>query len=124
MATRLALLIPQKKQQHQSIMARFKTIHEKISRFKNRWIHLPFIIILAFFVMLFFFGDYNFINRKEYINKISAIKAEIKANEDSAAVYEAKSRELDTDRQTLERIAREKYGMKRTNEDVYITDIP
>ncbi len=105
-------------------MAQFKTIREKISKFKNRWIHLPFIIILAFFIMLFFFGDYNFINRKDYINQISALKAEIKANEDSAAVYEAKSRELDTDRQTLERIAREKYGMKRANEDVYITDIP
>ncbi len=105
-------------------MARFKKLHESAENFKNRWIHLPFIIIMAFFVMLFFFGDYNFINRKDYINQISAIKAEIKANEDSAAVYEAKSRELDTDRQTLERIAREKYGMKRANEDVYITDIP
>ena len=35
-----------------------------------------------------------------------------------------KVNELNTDRETLERIAREKYGMKRENEDVYITDIP
>ena len=26
--------------------------------------------------------------------------------------------------ETLERLVREKYGMKRTNEEVYITDIP
>ena len=91
-------------------MARFKRLREKASNFKERWIHLPFIIIMVFFVMLFFFGDYNFINRKQYIDQINDLQAEIKANEDSAAVYEAKSRELDTDRQTLERIAREKYG--------------
>ena len=35
-----------------------------------------------------------------------------------------KVNELNTDKETLERIAREKYGMKRHNEDVYKTDIP
>ena len=29
-----------------------------------------------------------------------------------------------TDKETLEKIAREQYGMKRTNEEVFITDIP
>ena len=33
-------------------------------------------------------------------------------------------RELNTDRETLEKIAREQYGMKRVNEEVYITEIP
>ena len=37
---------------------------------------------------------------------------------------ERKTQELNTDKETLEKIAREQYNMKRTNEDVYITDIP
>jgi len=57
-------------------------------------------------------------------NCINDLKAEIKSNQDSAKIYEAKLDELHTDRETLEKIAREQYGMKRTNEEVFITDIP
>ena len=39
-------------------------------------------------------------------------------------MFDAKVNELHTDRETLEKIAREKYGMKRENEEVFITDIP
>ena len=39
-------------------------------------------------------------------------------------MYEAKANELNTDKESLERLVREKYGMKRTNEEVYVTDIP
>ena len=39
-------------------------------------------------------------------------------------MYEKKIRELNTDRATLEKIAREKYGMKKDYEEVYVTDIP
>ena len=48
----------------------------------------------------------------------------IQEQEDSAKYYERKTQELNTDKETLEKIAREQYNMKRTNEDVYKTDIP
>ncbi|MDD7343795.1 MAG: septum formation initiator family protein [Bacteroidales bacterium] len=101
-----------------------KEIKNNIKQFQHRWLHLPFLIIVGFFVTLLCFGDYNYSRRNGYVKQISDIKVQIQANEDSAAVYEAKIRELNTDRHTLERIAREKYGMKRANEDVYVTDIP
>ena len=63
-----------------------------------RWLNIPLLIFAGFIV--------------------------IKQNEDSARIYDAKVRELNTDHETLERIVREQYGMKRVNEDVYVTDIP
>ena len=87
-----------------------------------RWLNIPLIIFIAFIVSLLFFGDNNYLKINELKSRINELKAEIKLNEDSAAIYEAKVRELNTDRETLERIAREKYGMKRQNEDVYVVE--
>ena len=89
-----------------------------------RWLNLPFVIFVAFILMLLFFGENNYMRINSYKQQINDLKAEIKANQDSAKIYEAKVRELHTDRETLEKIAREQYGMKRTNEEVFITDIP
>lgn len=73
---------------------------------------------------LFFMGPNNFLRVVQLKQEIKNLKQEIKENRDTTAIYEAKTRELNTDRVSLERIAREKYGMKRLNEEVYITDIP
>jgi cell division protein DivIC len=99
---------------------------DKNRRFKwiPQWLNIPFIIFIAFIVLLLFFGDNNYLKNNSYKKQINELKAEIKANEDSSIMYDGKVRELNTDRETLEKIAREKYGMKRVNEDVYITDIP
>lgn len=89
-----------------------------------RWLSLPLVVFVAFMLVLLFFGDNNYLEINSYKEQINQLKSEIKANEDSAALYETKVRELNTDRATLERTAREKYGMKRANEEVYATDIP
>lgn len=94
------------------------------TRWIPRWLSLPLIIIVAFLVVMIFFGDNSYLKSKEYSRKIDELNKEIKANKDSAEYYRKKSRELNTDRETLEKIAREQYGMKRENEDVYITEIP
>ena len=77
-----------------------------------RWLNLPFIIFVAFILMLLFFGENNYMRINSYKQQINEL------------IYEAKYQELHTDRETLEKIAREQYGMKRINEEVYITDIP
>ena len=89
-----------------------------------RWLNLPFVIVVAFILMLLFFGENNYMRINGYKQQINDLKAEIKGNQDSAAIYQNKLQELHTDRETLEKIAREQYGMKRTNEEVFITDIP
>ena len=89
-----------------------------------RWLNLPFLIFVAFILMLLFFGENNYMRINSYKQQINDLKAEIQSNQDSALIYEAKFDELHTDRETLAKIAREKYGMKRTNEEIFITDIP
>ena len=89
-----------------------------------RWLTIPLLIFVGFVVVLLFFGDNNYMRISKYRSQINELKSQIKNNEDSAAMYEAKINELNTDNETLERLVREKYGMKRTNEEVYITDIP
>lgn len=74
--------------------------------------------------MLLFFGENNYMRINKYRSQINELKSQIKDYEDSAAVYDAKVNELNTDNESLERLVREKYGMKRVNEEVFITDIP
>ena len=89
-----------------------------------RWINIPLLIFIAFVIVLAFFGDNSFKRSTEYRSQINDLKSQIKTLEDSADVYESKVNELNTDNESLEHLVREKYGMKRTNEEIYITDIP
>ena len=82
-----------------------------------RWMSFTLAFSIFMIVSLFFTGPNNFM-------RVVELKTEIKNKRDTAAIYEAKSQEFRTDKASLERLAREKYGMKRLNEDVYITDIP
>jgi cell division protein FtsB len=89
-----------------------------------RWINFPLLIFLVFVVLLIFVGDNSFVRSSKYRSQINELKSQIKNYEDSASAYEARINELNTDNESLERLVREKYGMKRVNEEVYITDIP
>lgn len=73
---------------------------------------------------MLFYGDNNFIRSTKNRSQINDLKSQIKNYEDSAAMYDAKINELNTDNESLEKLVREKYGMKRINEEVFITDIP
>lgn len=95
-----------------------------LTRWIPRWLSLPLIIIILFLFVMIFYGENSYLKNKEYGEKINELKKEIKANQDSAKYYQRKAKELSTDRETLEKIAREQYGMKKSYEDVYITDIP
>ena len=89
-----------------------------------RWLNIPLLIFIAFVVVLLFFGENNYMRISQYRSQINDLKSQIKNNEDSARMYDGMVEELNTDNESLERLARERYGMKRTNEEVYITDIP
>lgn len=89
-----------------------------------RWLNIPLLIFVGFVVVLLFFGDNNYLRISKLRSEINDLKSQIKTNQDSAAIYDAKVNELNTDNESLERLVREKYGMKRTNEEVYITEIP
>lgn len=87
------------------------------------WLTSPVLVVLIIIVFLFFYGDNSYLNHAANKEQIDELKAEIKLNVDSTAYYQRKAAALDSDPETLEKIAREQYGMKRDNEDVYITTI-
>lgn len=89
-----------------------------------RWLHLPFVLFVIFIVWMLAVGDNNFVNTHALKAESNDIKAELQAMNDSVAYYEQKVEELNTDPETLEKIAREQYGMRKNNEEVFITDIP
>lgn len=97
---------------------------EGAKRWWPGWLHMPFFVIIGFLIVMIFFGDNSYLKIVGYNEHIDALNAEIKANRDSAAYYIQQSHMLETDPETLEKIAREHYGMKRDKEDVYVTDIP
>ena len=102
-------------------MASFKF---KRPKWIPRWLNIPLLIFIGFVVVLLFVGDNSFMRSTEYRSQINELKGKIKSLEDSANRYEDKVNELNTDNESLEHLVREKYGMKRVNEEVYITDIP
>ena len=89
-----------------------------------RWLHLSFIVFIAFIVWMLAFGENNFMKTHALKKQSNELKAEIKQKRDSVAFYDRKFQELSTNGETLEKIAREQYGMRNENEEIFITDIP
>ena len=85
----------------------------------QRYIRLPFLITATAIVCLYFFNDNSALTYYESQLRIAALKAEIKENTDTLEHYRALTRDLDRDRESIERIVRERYHMRRANEDVY-----
>ena len=88
------------------------------------WVSFTFVAFVVFIGVMMFYGESSYLKSNHYTSEINKLKGDIQQNSDSAMYYVNKVNELNTDKETLERIAREKYGMKRHNEDVYKTDIP
>ena len=87
-----------------------------------RWLSIPFVVFAAFILTLLFFGDNNYVKIYRYKQQINQLKTEIKANEDSAAIYDAKIQELHTNRGKPDRTSRQKKGMKPESAEVYTTE--
>jgi len=104
---------------------------EKLNQWKGlkpkwvpEWVTFTFVVFVIFVVFMLFYGESSYMKSNEYTQQINELKREIKENRDTTRLYQQKIKELNTDKESLERIAREKYGMKHENEDVYVTEIP
>ena len=76
-------------------------------------INLYIVAFVGFAVYLLFFHDYNYMMVLKYDREIRELKAEIKQSEDSFLVIRQRV-------ESLNKIVREEYHMKRPHEDVYI----
>ena len=65
-------------------------------------------------------GDSSLYKRYTYDEKIRGLEKEIKHYQKEIEINSKKLNDLHTDKEGLERFAREEYFMKRSNEDVFI----
>lgn len=82
--------------------------------------HKYLITIVAFGVIMGFLDENSVVRRMQYTQEISTLNKEI---EKYRAEYEestARLNELVTNPEAIEQIAREKYRMKKPDEDIYV----
>lgn len=78
------------------------------------------LVIIGFVALTFTAGDSNLYKRYTYDEKIRGLEKEIKYYQNEIEVNKKKLNDLHTDKEGLERFAREEYYMKKPNEDVFI----
>lgn len=79
-------------------------------------------ILLFVVVMLFFFSDSNIMKRIESDREIRSLKKQIEFYRNKTETDKTKLHELQSDKDNLEKFARENYLMKKENEEVFIIE--
>jgi len=83
--------------------------------------HYKYWLVGGFFLILMsFFDENNFVKRIENEQEIHRLQDQIDAYNKTIQHNLEQINELKTNNANLEKFARETYGMKRENEDVYI----
>ena len=90
---------------------------KKILRF---FINKYFLTTLAFVVWLVFFDSNNVLTNRRTRDKLNALRKDKKFYKDEIKKDSILIQKLHSDTLELERLAREKYLMKKDNEDVYL----
>ncbi len=67
-----------------------------------------------------FAGENTVFRSIDYDRTIDSLRAELEANRDTMLYYRDLNRRMSSDRDLMEQVVREQYGMKRASEDVYI----
>ncbi len=81
----------------------------------------PYVLVtIGFLALTFVGGDSNLYKRYQYDEKIRELEKEIQYYQDEIKVNQEKLNHLHTDKEGLERFAREEYFMKKQDEDVFI----
>lgn len=97
-------------------MSRIKDFYNKyLSRANAYWL-----VTIVFFALTFVMGDSSLYKRYTYDEKIRSLEKEIKHYQKEIEINSKKLNDLHTDKEGLERFAREEYFMKKPNEDVFI----
>ena len=84
--------------------------------FKNKYI----LTFLAFLVWIAFFDRNDFYSQYTYRQKLKKLQADKQYYLDEIAKDDADLKKLTTDPKNLEKFAREKYLMKKDNEDIFV----
>lgn len=88
----------------------------------RRYVSLIFVGLLALYVYVLFFNDNSYGRLRELHGEIKRLEREKEDNRDTLDKYRELNQLLLSDKKELERVARERYGMQRQGEDVYIVE--
>jgi len=95
----------------------------RIKEFYNKylsWVNVYWLVAVGFLILTFTTGDSSLYKRYTYDEKIRSLEKEIKHYQQEIEVNSKKLNDLHTDKEGLERFAREEYFMKKADEDVFI----
>ena len=82
-----------------------------------------YVVVVVFFLFItFVVGDSNLSKRYTYDEKIRRLEREIRHYKKEIETDRKKLGDIRTNREGLERYAREEFYMKRANEDVFIIE--
>lgn len=90
----------------------FALIKSKINKY---WIAIIFFAIITFFV-----GESTIGKRIEYNRQIKQLESEIQYYTKQKEENEQKLKDLHSDNESLERLAREQYQMTKENEEIFL----
>ncbi|MDD3788632.1 MAG: septum formation initiator family protein [Petrimonas sp.] len=80
------------------------------------------LILIALIGMLFFFSDSSIMKRVRYEKQIKDIKREIEFYRAQTDTNKVKLNELQSNKDNLEKFARENYLMKKDSEEVFVIE--
>lgn len=79
-----------------------------------------FLAVLAFGVWMLFFDKNDMLSQFEYRSEVKKLQAEKDFYLKETAIVKKDLSEIDSNLNTAEKFAREKYFMKKANEDVFV----
>lgn len=82
--------------------------------------HKYLIAVIAFGVIIGFLDENSIVRRMQYTQEISTLNREIEKYRNEYEESTERLNELVTNPEAIEQIAREKYRMKKPNEDIYV----
>jgi len=94
----------------------------QMKRFINLVKNKFFLITVAFVIWMIFFDRNDLFSQYEYHQQLSKLKAEQEFYKNETAKVNNDLDELTSNKAKLEKFAREKYLMKKDNEDVFVIE--
>ncbi|NDV83605.1 septum formation initiator family protein [Bacteroides sp. 51] len=82
--------------------------------------HKYLITVIVFGVIIGFLDENSVVRRMQYTQEINTLNKEIEKYRTQYEESTARLNELVTNPEAIEQIAREKYRMKKPNEDIYV----
>ncbi len=96
---------------------RFKDMYNKVpGPLRSRYA----LVVYAFLIWMLFFDAFNAVYRWQIFSELRDARQQQAYYEEETALIRADLEELFTDGATLEKFAREKYFMKKPDEDLFV----